>query len=132
MTNTCSDSSIWTTHPAPPMIMGALRRIVEHISLCQRYTSIAVPLSTSASEHASVTGYCRAHQYIKITHFWSVWCDFEKNEPSRILFRVLHCLHHQLTPSVTSRFGLLTIATPTHLIIHIIFICTLIKYYVLT
>ena len=98
--------------PGPPRRIGVASNFVEHTSLSHLYTSTAVFSSTSAILAASVTGYSRDHQYIKINYFCSVRCDFEKKLWSLMDFRPLYRRHHQLTPSLASFLGLCSIGTP--------------------
>ena len=113
------DSSICTTTPGPPKIMGMGRSLVVQISLSHRYTSTAVPLSTTATLCASFTGYCCDHQKIKISHFCRESLDFAKKLPSLMDFEVLHLWHRHLNPSEISFRCLSTMATP-HLHVWII------------
>ena len=113
--------------PGPPRRIGVASNFVEHTSLSHLYTSTAVFSSTSAILAASVTGYSRDHQYIKMNHFCSVRCDFEKKLWSLMDFRPLHCRHHQLTPSLTSFLGLCSIThhiLSTIIHVFIALICT--------
>ena len=116
------DSSICTVMPCPPsMIGGSCKRRVVHTSRNHWYTSMAVCSSTSASSLLSLTGYCLAHQYIMIIHFFRGSRDFAKKLDSLIDLVVLHLLQYQHMPSVLSRRFLSRIAR-AHLIYN--------KYYV--
>ena len=92
-----------------------------HTSRNHWYTSMAVCSSTSASSLLSLTGYCLAHQYIMIIHFFRGSRDFAKKLDSLIDLVVLHLLQYQHIPSVMSRRFLSRIAR-AHLIYN--------KYYV--
>ena len=106
------DSSICTTTPGPPRVIVIPKSLVEQTSLSHRYTSTAVPTSTSAAALASVTGYSCAHQKMSISHFCKGSLDFEKKLPSLIDVLVLQVVHLHLTPSDISFLTLSTMATP--------------------
>ena len=106
------DSSIWTMIPGPPRVIVIPKSLVEQTSLSQRYTSTAVPTSTSAAALASVTGYSCDHQNMSISHFCRGNLDLEKKLPSLIDVLVLQLVHRHLTPSDTSFLTLSTMAIP--------------------
>ena len=84
-------------------------------SLCKvvnLLTCIAEVFETFASSCASDTGYCRAHQYISISHFWSGSLDFSKKLPSLMLTPFWQDEQRQRQPSEMSLLVCRTIAVP--------------------
>ena len=112
------DSSIWTVTFEPPRTMGVFISLVEHTSLNHWYIWHAVVSVTSASSAASVTGYCLAHQYMRMAHFCELSLDLLKNEPSRKEIRLLQRLHFQWNLSLMSSRGSSVIIASVCAVVH--------------
>ena len=74
--------------------------------------SMAAGSEISASSLQSVTGYCLAHQYITIIHFWRERRDLEKKLPSLMDLVPLHREQYQQMPSLISRLALSRMVVP--------------------
>ena len=90
------DWSTWTITPVPLSWIGMPRSL--HASVSHWYTATAVFSSTFASSAASVTGYCRTHQYSSTNHFCQVRFDLEKKLLSLMEIHFLHVGHLHLYP----------------------------------